>query len=236
MEQLEELPGEKPVVDGLTGILIFSMVVGIPVVGWLFHHGVLPFWATVIFGTLLMNLSFTAWHEPSHQNFSKFKWLNNVAGWIASLSSVFPGYFSRRREHLIHHRWAGDKLKDPVYSRIQSTFLSFPKSLVASNRRFNFQNIPESFCAITKTQRIADQASNWIAVVLIVGSIFYGFWEAVLWAWIVPRFFIFFIHAYLICYLPHGEKDPALERLIILFDAPSIQDSSPLHLARLGTS
>ncbi|SVC57188.1 uncharacterized protein METZ01_LOCUS310042, partial [marine metagenome] len=127
MTQPIEFSGIRPFVDGITGILILSMVVGLPVVGWFYYNGTLPFWMAVVLGTLLMNLSFTAWHEPSHQNFSKFKWLNHIAGWIASVASIYPGYFARRREHLIHHRWAGDDVKDPVYPRIQSTFLSFPK-------------------------------------------------------------------------------------------------------------
>ena len=204
MEQLKQYPKVKPIVDCITGVLILSMVVGLIVTGWSYHHGMLPFWATLVLGTLLMNLSFTAWHESSHQNFSKFKWLNHTAGWIASLASIYPGYFFRRREHLIHHRWAGDNVKDPVYPRVQSTFLSFPKVLVDSNRKFDFQNVPESFNPITRGQRIADFVSNGLVAALIVGSIFSGFWKAVLWAWIVPRFLMFFIHAYFICYLPHA--------------------------------
>ena len=204
MAQHKESHRVKPILDCITGVLVLSMVVGLPVVGWFYHRGVLPFWVTVVLGTLLMNLSFTAWHESSHQNFSKFKWLNHVVGWIASLASIYPGYFARRREHLIHHRWAGDDAKDPVYSRIQSTFLSFPKVLVDSNRKFNFQNVPENFHPITRGQRIADLASNSLVAALVVSSIFYGFFNVVFWVWIVPRFFIFFIHAYFICYLPHA--------------------------------
>ena len=178
MKQPIEFNGVKPIIDGITGVLVLFVVVGLPTVGWFYNNEVLPFWAAVVFGTLLMNLSFTAWHEPSHQNFSKFKWLNNTAGWMASIASIYPGYFARRREHLIHHRWAGDIVKDPVYPRIQSTFLSFPKVLVDSNRKFDFKNIPESFHPITIGQRIADLASNSFAVALIIGSIFFGFFNS----------------------------------------------------------
>ena len=125
-------------------------------------------------------------------------------GWIASLTSIYPGYFARRREHLIHHRWAGDEAKDPVYSRIQSTFLSFPKVLVDSNRKFNFKNVPKNFHPTTRGQRTADLASNSLVAALVISSMFYGFFNVVFWVWIVPRFFIFFIHAYFICYLPHA--------------------------------
>ena len=204
MKQPIEFNGVKPIIDGITGVLVLFVVVGLPTVGWFYNNEVLPFWAAVVFGTLLMNLSFTAWHEPSHQNFSKFKWLNNTAGWIASIASIYPGYFARRREHLIHHRWAGDIVKDPVYPRIQSTFLSFPKVLVDSNRKFDFKNIPESFHPMTRGQHIADLVSNSLVAVLIISSIFFGFFKAVFWVWIMPRFFIFFIHAYFICYLPHA--------------------------------
>jgi beta-carotene hydroxylase len=57
---------------------------------------------------------------------------------------------------------------------------------------------------MTIGQRIADLASNSFALALIIGSIFFGFFKAVLWVWIIPRVCIFFIHAYFICYLPHA--------------------------------
>ena len=44
MAQPIKFPGIRPFVDGITGILILSMVVGLPVVGWFYYNGTLPFW------------------------------------------------------------------------------------------------------------------------------------------------------------------------------------------------
>ena len=55
MKQPIEFNGVKPIIDGITGVLVLFVVVGLPVVGWFCHNEVLPFWAAVVFGTLLMN-------------------------------------------------------------------------------------------------------------------------------------------------------------------------------------
>jgi hypothetical protein len=39
MKQPIEFNGEKPIIDGITGVLILFVVVGLPVVGWLYHMG-----------------------------------------------------------------------------------------------------------------------------------------------------------------------------------------------------
>ena len=55
MKQPIEFNGVKPIIDGITGVLVLFVVVGLPTVGWFYNNEVLPFWAAVVFGTLLMN-------------------------------------------------------------------------------------------------------------------------------------------------------------------------------------
>ena len=48
MEQFKDPPKVRPIVDGITGVLVLSMVVGLPLVGWFYHCGMLPFWITIV--------------------------------------------------------------------------------------------------------------------------------------------------------------------------------------------
>ncbi|MGB0695761.1 MAG: fatty acid desaturase family protein [Rhodospirillaceae bacterium] len=196
----------KVLMDGPTALVIAAMVVGFPLIGWAQVAGHLPWWATLIIGTALMNLSFTAWHESSHGSFSKIGWINTAAGIVASAASVYPGYFARRREHLIHHKWEGQDGKDPVYPRIQTSFLGFAFRLARLTVQGVRMDIPESFQPMTPTRIWADRASNFFALAIVLAGALAG-WDvlwAVLCAWIIPRAIVLFLHAYYICFLPHN--------------------------------
>jgi beta-carotene hydroxylase len=202
--KIRNLTTPKPYIDWKTVSIIFIMVMGFPVMGWFHFHGIIPAWLACLLGCLLMNLSFTAWHEPTHQNLSKSTTVNNILGWLASFASVYPGYFARRREHLIHHRWEGQDGMDPVYKRIQTDFWDFPLNVF----RINYiekppLEVPDSFCTITPAQKLSDSISNFTALGVVVLSILFSFWQTLLWVWIVPRIVIFVVQAYYICFYPH---------------------------------
>lgn len=199
------------------------MTGGFPVAGWLYHQGQLPAWATVLIGTFLMNLSFTAWHEPAHQNYSRYRWVNVAAGWLTSFASVYPGYFARRREHLIHHRYEGIEGKDPVYPRIQSSFWSFPLTLLREAVSAKPLDVPDSFIRMTRGQRISDAASNLLALGVIAASVAGGFWQAVVLVWVVPRLIIFLAHAYYVCFFPHNHGGDGFVVARIQKDLPILQ-------------
>lgn len=201
--RLQEVVGPRPYVDGPTAILIGLMAVGFPTAGVLSHRGVLPAWAALLVGSLLMNLSFTAWHEPAHQTFSRSRALNTAAGWLAAFVSVYPGYFARRREHLVHHKFEGQEGKDPVFPRIQATFWSFPVTLLRTALAGAPLDVPANFLPITRVQRVADALSNLLALCVVVAASALGYFWALFWVWVLPRLVIYGVHAYYVCYFPH---------------------------------
>jgi beta-carotene hydroxylase len=202
--RMRNMVGPVPLVDWRTAAVILLMTLGTPVLVWAVHAAYLHPLSGLLIGSYLMNLSFTAWHEPAHHLFSKKRWLNTVAGWIASFASAYPGYFARRREHLVHHKYEGIPGKDPVYPRIQVSFWKFPLMIVALFLSPPRLDVPDSFQPYTKAQRLSDNISNLLVVVIVVVSILYGFWWALLWGWILPRGVVFGVHALYICYFPHA--------------------------------
>lgn len=213
-EKIKIQTPKRGLVDFPTLAVILIMALGMPLAAVLQHKGMLHPVLTVMICSILMNASFTAWHEPSHGNFSKHKWINNLAGFVASLASVYPGYFARKREHLIHHKYEGQEGKDPVYLRIQETgFLLFPLRLFIVNfLQRKPLDVPDSFCKITKAQKISDMASNLLALLIVVLSFVFGYGLEVTCAWILPRFIIFWLHAYYICFFPHHIDEGGYEK------------------------
>lgn len=195
--------GPQSLVDWPTAVVIATMAAGFPLLIWGHHAGGVPLWAAFPLAVLLMNLSFTAWHEPAHGNFSRKKRLNDVAGWIASAASVYPAYFARRQEHLIHHQWEGIPGRDPVFPRIQTTLWRFPFRLARLALNPPPQPIPPAL-ARTPRERAADAASHAVVLGAAAASVAWGFWPSLLWLWIVPRFLIFWVHAFVICFFPHA--------------------------------
>lgn len=155
----------------------------------------------VIIATFLMNLSFTAWHECAHGIFSSSNKLNHIFGWVTSFFSVYPGYYARKREHLLHHKYEGHPRKDPVYSRVQTRASLFMWRVL---RTVIYHN-PESYqdLSLTKKEKLLDVLLYACVVAVLVVSYFAGFFYSVVWLWLVPRGIIFVVHAYYICYFPH---------------------------------
>jgi beta-carotene hydroxylase len=193
-----------PLLDPPTTAVMLVMLVGFPLLVVAHHRGFVAGWVAVVVGTVLMNLSFTAWHEPAHGNFSRSSRVNHVAGWLTSFGSVYPGYFARRREHLIHHKYQGVPGMDPVYARIQATFWTFPLRVLRSNLTGPTTAVPQSFVRLSRGQKAADAVSNGAVLVVLAASGLLGFWPSLLLAWIVPRAVVFWIHAYYVCFFPHS--------------------------------
>ena len=201
-----ELEIKRGIVDWPTSGLLFVMMLGFPILVHFQHAGVISPYLALFLATMLMNLSFTAWHEPSHGNYSRFRIINTIAGVLASLLSVYPGYFARRREHLAHHKWEGVEGMDPVYSRIQSTNRwLFPIHLVVRDiLGTNPAKIPDNFCRYTKVHRISDSLSNLTALAIIVFALVTGYHWEILCCWVIPRGLVLIVHAYYICFFPHA--------------------------------
>lgn len=191
-------------IDVRTLGLVALMIAGFPALVALDHAGALPRWMTFLAGVFLMNLSFTAWHEPAHGNFSSSGRVNDAMGVVASIASVYPGYFARRREHLVHHRFQGIPGKDPAYARIQSSAWALPLHLLRANYGSPPLDVPASFVPITAAQRLSDGLSNATVLAILASSIAFGFWPSLLVAWIGPRILVFLLHAYTICFFPHS--------------------------------
>ncbi len=202
----------RALIDLRTALLLAFQTAGLAAL-YVLHVSVsLPWWAAGVLATLLMNLSFTTWHECSHGNFSRSQWINHTAGVVSSFFSLYPGYFARRREHLAHHRWEGDEKMDPVYPRIQAGFFAFPFLLSRLIVTRGGNPVPDEFLPFTSAQRWVDRLTLLFAFGGMALISYLGHFEAVLWLLLLPRLVVFYLHAVYICWLPHSVKGGGFER------------------------
>ncbi len=179
------------------------MIIGLSFLFYLSIQGIGESWLLLLLSTLLMNLSFTAWHEASHGNLSGSKTLNEFIGILSSIFSAYPGYYARKREHLAHHRFEGIEGKDPVFERIQTKFILFPihlfRVILKSKGR-----IPADFLPITQQQKWIDRFSIFLFFAFGALCFLKGFILHFLLIFFIPRAIVFWLHVFYICYFPHA--------------------------------
>jgi len=202
----------RPYVDGRTLLLLLVQCAGFGLVCVLCALSLLPLWLGGLLSTLLMNLSFTTWHECSHGNFSLDWRVNHAAGIVSSFFSPYPGYFARRREHLAHHRWEGDARLDPVYPRIQTSAFAFPLRLTWMTITRAGNPIPGEFMPLTSAQRIGDALTLLLIFGIMAFLLIAGFGLPLLALVILPRLAVFYLHAFYICWLPHSVPGGGFEK------------------------
>lgn len=165
--------------------------------------------AALLLSTLAMNMTFTAWHEASHRLISRNKSLNDLFGILGSLPLGFPGYYGRKREHLVHHRYEADPINDPVFPRLQlslyeyilSAFIPFGKLNPLTNTRA-YEISKKSTMPIKNFELLVDKVLLSFSVIMMLFFAVVDI-KAFLVIFFIPRIIIFFCHAYYICFLSH---------------------------------
>ncbi|NUM88049.1 MAG: fatty acid desaturase [Bdellovibrionales bacterium] len=203
MEGLEQVQADKKSLL----LVVTPYFLGLPLLTVLHARGEIGSFPAILLATLLMNLSFTAWHEAAHGTLWRSARLNALVGILASLLSLYPGWFARRREHLAHHRYEGDPERDPVWARVQTGFWGFlPRLALLLLRRHD--PIPPDFLPITRAQRRIDRITVAGALMAMAAMAESGLTESALFVWVLPRAAVFVLHAVWICWLPHAVANP----------------------------
>ncbi|MCO5144476.1 MAG: fatty acid desaturase [Oligoflexia bacterium] len=193
-------------IDYKTLLILLLQIAGSSLACILYYFDYLSVATSILLGIVSMNLSFTPWHEASHKNLSTNSTINSFVGILSSLFSIYPAYFSKKREHLIHHKFAGDEQFDPVYPRIQTNFWLFLPNLIFRilSRK---EKIQYNGLKLRKKEIFLDTIHYTLILCFLAISIYYQFFSALLYGLLIPRIFVFILHAIYICYFPHSKSD-----------------------------
>jgi omega-6 fatty acid desaturase (delta-12 desaturase) len=142
-------------------------------------------------GQVLVALAILQWfvllHDLGHAGFFRSRWLNDVAGHVASYFVILP-FYPWRYVHAEHHRWVGWKDLDPTQSQVQPRELSQgARTLVDFCWRYwvpvfalsfsfgNFWNLPKLFRLCRKPGEKARCIWSCVFLILFVAPVFV-FW------------------------------------------------------------
>ena len=117
-------PIQLALVFGSWGVFVLS--------SWLYLAGMMPLVAMLVINSITVYTAFTPYHDATHRSVSRNRLLNDLLGSISGFLLV-PGVTARiyRYLHLEHHRFVGDRTKDPDDPLVSSHPLLWPFLMVA---------------------------------------------------------------------------------------------------------
>lgn len=161
--------------------------------------GVLPNWLAVVTGLVAMYFLFMAMHEAAHSSISRNRLVNTVVGSMASIpfAGAFPIF---RHAHLTHHIHANDLDEDPDFWSGGSPLLfkwatqdlRYVELYRNSSRRFSTR------------QRLHNTLVPSLILAVAIWLVYMGYWQSVLFAWLIPWRLAIVWLAYAFNYLPHA--------------------------------
>jgi fatty acid desaturase len=157
--------------------------------------GHLPMVIAFVVGTLLMNASFTVWHEAIHGNLATERRLNDAVGVFAAWVSLTP-YFRIRQVHRDHHAYTNDPVRDPDHWYVTGSFWTLPLRYVTGLGRY--ARVP-----VSAMGRTLDALGAALAAVVIATAWVHGHLVALVAAWLAPKAVSLVAHAWYVNYLPH---------------------------------
>jgi fatty acid desaturase len=103
-----------PLLASVPILTIVGAYVLFAVATYLWLQGGLPLVAMLLLNGFAMYAAFTPLHDATHRTVSRSPWLNDLLGTIACVA-LLPGFTTRiyRYLDLEHHRYTGDKRRDP---------------------------------------------------------------------------------------------------------------------------
>jgi ring-1,2-phenylacetyl-CoA epoxidase subunit PaaE len=185
-------------IDAPTMAMAAALVAGLVVSTFIAMSGRAPLWIPFVMSTVLLNCSFTVWHEAMHGNLAPGRRLNEMVGVVAAWMSLTP-YFRIRQVHREHHAYTNDPVRDPDFWYLGGPFWTLPFRYLDGMRRY-------AKVDVSRAGRMIDRAGMAFAGVVVVAAVVTGHIAALVAAWLAPKAVSLAAHAWYVNYLPHHAR------------------------------
>lgn len=205
-----------------TGVLVAGIV------------GAIPLWLGFVINTVLATTFYMPLHDATHGNIwgsnSRMRWGEDLIGVLSSVPLGFD-YFSHRVDHMRHHAYTNDPLRDPDYATkgrmrelpivwwgtvLGATLVPLLVFVPASRRLLPRKTMATMQAGGSEPPDRATIAAGkstlryWvISTAALVAAFALGFGPAALWLWWVPGKLAVFWLILVFAWYPHHPADQA---------------------------
>jgi vanillate O-demethylase ferredoxin subunit len=171
---------------------------------WGYLSDTIPFWLMLIVNQAAIYASFTPLHDAVHNSASSNQRVNDLTGTVSAFL-LLPGISTTvyRILHMEHHRWVGDKRKDPDLLLVEAPKLVLPLVLMTPEWLWTWFY----FTRLWRTRPKKEIALFVWALVIYVGLqiafLASPYWKEFLLCWLIPQKLGMLILAYAFAHVQH---------------------------------
>ncbi len=173
---------------------------------WLYIQNKISIPTLMIFSIFGQYCVYSCLHEATHSNISKWQWVNTFIGLISSCILYSP-YRGFQYIHLKHHRYTNVIGKDPdLWSAKKPLLWSW-----LTQDLFYYPIFFKEFSKSNKTHYYHSILQIFFLIILAVVICFFGYWQWVVFGWLLSKRLTIAILAFSFNYLPHLPHNPELQ-------------------------
>ena len=176
-------------------------------------YGILPWPLMLLINAIAIYASFTPLHDATHRSASRNLFINDAIGTISG-QLLFPGVTTKayRALHLTHHRFTGDKHKDPDELLASAPNWALPFLLPFTDWYWAYWYVTQGRDMLPKSFAWTFGAFMVINVGVTVGLLLSPYWFEALMIWLIPQRLGLFMLVYLFAHVQHPDDAPFEEK------------------------
>lgn len=194
-------------------VLLLGAVLGVEVaIWWAALNAMIPLWVGGLLASVPSYAAFTVAHEAAHENIhggdARYKRVNDLCGWIASVF-LFAPYEAFKVIHLTHHAHTNDPDHDPDHWVVGASALGVAARCwtILPHYYADYLWGRTSKLQAARSGRALTIAATLVLVALFGVGVWAGLWLELLALWVLPAIFASGFLALVFDWLPHHPHD-----------------------------
>ncbi|HZE67246.1 MAG TPA: fatty acid desaturase [Sporichthyaceae bacterium] len=194
----------KPLLSPAHIGLVVGVYTAFGLASWGYLSGTIPFLLMLLINQAAIYASFTVLHDAVHGSVSRNPRLNDFLGTV-SAGLLLPGISTTvyRILHMEHHRWVGDKNKDPDLPFVETPRALLPLVLLIPEWIWTHFYFTKLWRTRPKREVAMFVLTLIIYVGLQVGFLLSPYWKEFLLVWLIPQKVGMFILVYAFAHVQH---------------------------------
>jgi vanillate O-demethylase ferredoxin subunit len=174
---------------------------------WGYLAGSVPFVVMLVLNQFAIYVSFTPLHDAVHESASSNQRLNNLIGTVSAFLFV-PGLSTTiyRVLHMEHHRWVGDRNRDPDYLFVDAPKAVLPLVLMTPEWIWTYWYLTKLWKVRPRRERVMFVLTLAIYVGIQVAFLLSPYAREFVLVWLIPQKIATVVLVYFFAHIQHPDE------------------------------